>query len=330
MPDFTAAQQNQAATITGAGMPSTEATAVVNAIKALAQDNPVVTGTATFANIQITTQATMPDGATWGTSGITSGTAYVTTSTPILAFGTATWSFASVSNSIAPFDFSPTIVQTGTSAGNVNAFRSVVTLSGGTGVFSALRSFAANITVNPGFTGTLATAEVFRSDFSIVPSSASVVSVTHFKVGNTSNGTLATTGTLTNVGLGVPATFAGVAGTNAIANNYSAFLSVSTAGANGTSVNRALYITGNGGTGANTTNHAIYSDSQAPSYVAGTATFGTSVSLPGGATALTFANSLTNGTGTQIATIVNGPVAGNPTKWFAILDGTSTRYMPAW
>lgn len=38
----------------------------------------------------------------------------------------------------------------------------------------------------------------------------------------------------------------------------------------------------------------------------------------------------TNGAAAQIATITNGPTAGNPTKWIPINDNGTTRYIPAW
>lgn len=39
---------------------------------------------------------------------------------------------------------------------------------------------------------------------------------------------------------------------------------------------------------------------------------------------------LTNGAGAQLATLTNGPTAGNPTKWVPINDNGTTRYIPAW
>jgi hypothetical protein len=40
--------------------------------------------------------------------------------------------------------------------------------------------------------------------------------------------------------------------------------------------------------------------------------------------------SLTNGAGAAVGTILNAPVAGNPTKWVAINDNGTTRYIPSW
>ena len=39
---------------------------------------------------------------------------------------------------------------------------------------------------------------------------------------------------------------------------------------------------------------------------------------------------LANGAAAQVATMTNGPTAGNPTKWIAINDNGVTRYLPAW
>jgi len=39
---------------------------------------------------------------------------------------------------------------------------------------------------------------------------------------------------------------------------------------------------------------------------------------------------LTNGSGAAVATMTNGPTAGNPTKWIPIDDNGTTRYIPAW
>ena len=39
---------------------------------------------------------------------------------------------------------------------------------------------------------------------------------------------------------------------------------------------------------------------------------------------------LTNGAAAQSATLLNAPVAGNPTKWIPIDDNGTTRYIPVW
>jgi Tfp pilus assembly protein PilN len=47
-------------------------------------------------------------------------------------------------------------------------------------------------------------------------------------------------------------------------------------------------------------------------------------------TLLSSSQSLTNGAAAAIATLLNSPVAGNPTKWVAINDNGTTRYIPTW
>lgn len=49
-----------------------------------------------------------------------------------------------------------------------------------------------------------------------------------------------------------------------------------------------------------------------------------------GGTLLATSSALTNGAGAQLATMTNGPTAGNPTKWITINDNGTTRYIPAW
>ncbi len=54
------------------------------------------------------------------------------------------------------------------------------------------------------------------------------------------------------------------------------------------------------------------------------------ITVKGGATALTTTNALTSGAGALVGTLTNSPVTGNPTKWIAINDAGTTRYIPAW
>jgi hypothetical protein len=39
---------------------------------------------------------------------------------------------------------------------------------------------------------------------------------------------------------------------------------------------------------------------------------------------------MTNGAAAATGTLTNAPTAGNPTKWVAINDNGTTRYIPAW
>ena len=54
------------------------------------------------------------------------------------------------------------------------------------------------------------------------------------------------------------------------------------------------------------------------------------VSLFGGATLLKTTTALTNNAAAAAGTLLNAPVAGNPTKWVAINDAGTTRYLPLW
>lgn len=62
---------------------------------------------------------------------------------------------------------------------------------------------------------------------------------------------------------------------------------------------------------------------------------GTSITLTSGITTgnsvlHTTTTALTNGAGAATGTLTNAPVAGNPTKWVAINDNGTTRYIPTW
>lgn len=68
--------------------------------------------------------------------------------------------------------------------------------------------------------------------------------------------------------------------------------------------------------------------------VIGAAT-GTSLVLTGGITTgnnvlHTTTTALTNGAAAAAGTLLNAPVAGNPTKWVPINDNGTTRYIPTW
>lgn len=64
------------------------------------------------------------------------------------------------------------------------------------------------------------------------------------------------------------------------------------------------------------------------------------VSITGGAVTATLTNNqtllltssqaLADGAATALGTLTNAPTAGNPTKWVAIDDNGTTRYIPAW
>jgi len=60
-----------------------------------------------------------------------------------------------------------------------------------------------------------------------------------------------------------------------------------------------------------------------------TATFAAGITT-GSTTLHTTSVALTNGAAAQVATMTNGPRAGNPTKWIPINDNGTTRYIPCW
>lgn len=76
----------------------------------------------------------------------------------------------------------------------------------------------------------------------------------------------------------------------------------------------------------------VSADDLTPAFTLGTISYqnADNLVLGGGAVLLSTANALTNAAAAAAGTLLNGPVAGNPTKWFAINDGGTIRYIPAW
>ena len=60
------------------------------------------------------------------------------------------------------------------------------------------------------------------------------------------------------------------------------------------------------------------------------ATFAGTITKIGGAFLLATSSALTAGATSNVPTLTSGPVTGNPTKWVAINDNGTTRYIPAW
>jgi len=54
------------------------------------------------------------------------------------------------------------------------------------------------------------------------------------------------------------------------------------------------------------------------------------ITVVGGSYLLTTNSSLTNGSGSNVGTLTNAPDTGNPTKWIAINDNGTQRYIPTW
>jgi hypothetical protein len=57
---------------------------------------------------------------------------------------------------------------------------------------------------------------------------------------------------------------------------------------------------------------------------------GTSLTVPGDTLLLSTAITLTDGAAAGGGTLLNAPTAGNPTKWIAIDDAGTLRYIPTW
>jgi len=55
-----------------------------------------------------------------------------------------------------------------------------------------------------------------------------------------------------------------------------------------------------------------------------------SLTLSDGTNLFTSTVAMANGAGADVGTLTNAPAAGNPTKWIAIDDNGTTRYIPAW
>ena len=100
------------------------------------------------------------------------------------------------------------------------------------------------------------------------------------------------------------------------------------------------YVTGLDWYGTNGTRYVTFRNSGIENTVIGATTpaagsFTTlsatgDITGPGSTYLLKTSAALTNYAAAQIATITNGPTAGNPTKWVAINDNGTVRYLPLW
>lgn len=97
-------------------------------------------------------------------------------------------------------------------------------------------------------------------------------------------------------------------------------------GVNGASTNDSFilnFVYAGAGSASNTFNIGAFGGSAISIGVTGL------ITVPS-TTLLASSVALTNGAAAQIATMTNGPTAGNPTKWVPINDNGTTRYIPAW
>ena len=79
----------------------------------------------------------------------------------------------------------------------------------------------------------------------------------------------------------------------------------------------------------NTSNYLNICDVLKGDMAAGPLAFSIPISIASAQLAISTV-ALTNNAGAQIATITNGPIAGNPTKWVPINDNGTIRNIPAW
>jgi hypothetical protein len=77
-------------------------------------------------------------------------------------------------------------------------------------------------------------------------------------------------------------------------------------------------------------NLAVGGTSQVKADTTGDFTVTGTFTKAGGTYLLQTSTSLTDNSSTNAATLTNGPTVGNPTKWIAINDNGTTRYIPAW
>lgn len=230
---------------------------------------------------------TLPDASTVASTGIANVGSFTTVSTPSINYA-PTWNYSSTGNALAVIVLSPTLVPTGASAGTIFGV-SLTTHIGTSSVNgSTFTGTNNNLTVDAGYAGTFSgglngiTSTVINSGTNAAPI------VKSFSANISANGNGTTTATVVNHGFFTNSGTAAAASGGTVTNN-SATLSLSTGSGAGTTTNRGLYITGNGGSGGGgtTTNYAIFSDSTAASSLAGqlTVSSGTAPPAAGAATA---------------------------------------------
>lgn len=132
--------------------------------------------------------------------------------------------------------------------------------------------FAANLTLDPTYTGTIGSINVFEAN-TFNPANPTVSHFESFLADSQSNGNGVTTGVVRNADFNALG-FTGSAGLGGTINNDSILAVVSTGSGAGTNTNVGIHIVGNGGSGGSgtTNNWALKIDSTAPNQVAGNLT----------------------------------------------------------
>ncbi len=264
----------------------------------------------------LTGSVTFADGAVWASTGLSSAASYTTSSTSIIAFG-PTWNFSTTSNGFSSIAFTPTLVPTGATAGNINGFNLGTTVGTSAVNGGTFRGSVIGLTVAAGYSGVLTETDSLQVN-SVNNGTNPVATVKTISANAPTNGNGITSGSVTNnvffANTGTMA--AGVGGT--VVNNAGVF-SLSSGSSAGTT-NRGLYITGNGG-GAST-NYAILSDSTAPSSLAGNLSLTKDTSL--------FFTNQTSGAAGNTGTLLNAPAAGNPHIWIPVSVNGTAGWVPWW
>jgi len=255
------------------------------------------------------------DAAAWSASGISMAGTYTTASTAMFS-NTATWSFSST-GAINAAAFNPVLVGAGASIGTVHGFNFNPHLSDASAGLAATEFDSLNVTMTTDatYTGTLALGIGLRVSGPTISGTHPLTEWDGVRIGGATNGNGLTSGTVTNVGLQTASATA-AAGSGETINNYTIECQTPTGSGTGTTNNRCLFITGNGGTGGGgtTTNYAIYDASTAQVYFAGQ----TVVGAVGYTNALAFAVTNTwTGSGPDFIDFLgtyngssNGPLAG--------------------
>lgn len=114
-----------------------------------------------------------------------------------------------------------------------------------------------------------------------------------------------------------------------IANTFTANQTIQKSSGN----SQMAFIPGSGTTyvvGSNGTQFFVFNNSiNVATFAASAAVLSGSLTVSS-ATLIGSNTTLTNNAGAQVATMTNGPTAGNPTKWIPINDNGTTRNIPAW
>lgn len=199
---------------------------------------------------------------------------------------------SSLTGTQAGANFSPNFTPSGASLSNMEGVSSSPGLTAASsidpaqliGFVAQIRNASTTSTINGGF------------DFDAVgPSNAGTSVITNYRAyqaGGAINGDGNTSGSITNIGFyGLNSTASSSVG--GIISNFTSELTVPTGSPNGgTTNNRGLYITGNGGTNVNggvVHNYALYNDSTANNYFAGNV--GVASTTPWGQVSITNAGS---------------------------------------